>query len=389
MASKDEKKALAAQKKMLKGNKTNAANSNMAKAMAAPEAEGAHPDNSLDYFSEIHYLPFIKVLRFLPARQVAQMRLVSDRFDYVITRSSHIMPKKKIDDTVVFKSNDAGELIVEWIDDSDKKIIETTLAGDQVALSELLRFIHIGGTMFFSDAVSAADKVLNQLSTAWLTIRPKSVIFSGDLSQTSRDSLRAFLVKVEPSIKRLHFQYAKNISHNLLSDNVIRAAGRLDGLMVMPWDRNPALLDINIGDETRLAMADADHMPSYFCVMGCSGITPGDIRAFVEEWMAKEGPEEDGKYNSCKHGMELCQLAFYKCANVMPAVVEEALKEMCGDLLKKETIAAAGTEEMKERVQYAIQCRARNCRLEIHFHYYVRADFCAFGYHEARVTCRT
>ena len=206
----------------------------------------------------------------------------------MIKKCSQTMPMKECNGSVVFKSNHRRELTVEWFDDCGKKIMTTTkLAGDEVALSELLRFICIGGRMYFSDGLSAANKVLYQLSKAWLKIRPEVVIFSGDLSKTSRDSLRAFLVKVEPSIKRLHFQDARNIGHNLLSGDVIGAAGRLDGLMVLPlcWGWEPddyVISDINIGDTTVLSTADVGRVSSYFCVVGCSGITPGGIRAFVE-----------------------------------------------------------------------------------------------------------
>uniref|UniRef100_A0A914XK22 F-box domain-containing protein n=1 Tax=Plectus sambesii TaxID=2011161 RepID=A0A914XK22_9BILA len=296
---------------------------------------GKLPDNFLEQFTQLPDRPLEQVLRFLPPGQVAEMRYVSRKFNHLIRKSSKTMPKKKRDGTVVFESNDARELTVEWINDSGKKIVETKLAGDEVAaLSELLRFIRIGGRMYFGGGLSATDKVLDQLSKAWLTICPDTVIFSCDLSQTSRDSLKAFLVKVEPSIRRLHFQNVCNSADSLLSDDVIGAAGRLDYLMVMPLRWSSKQHNINIGDETVLAMADVDRMPSYFCFMGCSGITPGGIRAFVEKWMKNERLMSDGK--TCDFGKG-CELAFYNCTSVTPAAVEEA----CADLLKDTAIVGA------------------------------------------------
>uniref|UniRef100_A0A914VJ09 F-box domain-containing protein n=1 Tax=Plectus sambesii TaxID=2011161 RepID=A0A914VJ09_9BILA len=270
---------------------------------------GKLPDNFLEQFSQLPDRPLEHVLRFLPAHQVAQMRHVSHKFN------------------------------------------NTKLADGKVALSELLRFIHIGGRMFFGEGLSAADKVLDQLSKAWLTIRPEVVIFAGDFSQTSRDSLRAFLVKVKTSIRRLHFQAANNIADNLLNDDLIGAAGRLDGLMVLPISRSSKLPKFNIGDDTLLAMAVAYHMPSYVCVMGCSGITPGGIRAFVEKWLKKERALVDLKPLFGLLGWQMCELVFYKCANVKPAAVDEA----CGDLLKKDTTAIIERREMNDQVQFAIQ----------------------------------
>uniref|UniRef100_A0A914X777 F-box domain-containing protein n=1 Tax=Plectus sambesii TaxID=2011161 RepID=A0A914X777_9BILA len=331
---------------------------------------GDLPDNFLEQFSQLPDLPLEQVLRFLPAHQVAQMRHVSHKFNNLIKKCSQTMPKKECNGSVVFKSNHRSELTVEWFDVCGKKITSMTkLAGDKVALSELLRFICIGGRMYFSDGLSAANNVLYQLSKAWLKIRPEVVIFSGDLSQTSQKSLKAFLKKVEPSVKRLHFQDARNIGHNLLSGDVIGAAGRLDGLMVMPMRRGSNLRDINIGDETLLAMADADHMPSYICFMGCSGITPGGIRAFVEKWMKKERLKTDAKSFNSARGLKLCEVTFYNCTNMSLAAVAEA----CGDLLKKETITGADAspvgaqEEINVVVCYAIHLLSRTRRLEIVF----------------------
>uniref|UniRef100_A0A914VVY1 F-box domain-containing protein n=1 Tax=Plectus sambesii TaxID=2011161 RepID=A0A914VVY1_9BILA len=241
---------------------------------------GKLPDNFLEQFSQLPDRPLEQVLRFLPTRQVPQMRRVSRKFNNVIRKGSKTMPKKERNGSVVFKSCNTGELSVE-LRDYDNKIVKTTLADDRVALSELFRFMRIGGRMYFGEGLSAADKVLDQLSKAWVTIRPETVIFAGDLSQTSRDSLRAFLEKVEPSVKWLHFQYANNIGNSLLSDDVIGAAGRLDGLMVMPMCLGSKLRDINIGDRTLLAMVDSDEVLLHFFVMGCSGITPAGIRAFA------------------------------------------------------------------------------------------------------------
>uniref|UniRef100_A0A914VDS0 F-box domain-containing protein n=1 Tax=Plectus sambesii TaxID=2011161 RepID=A0A914VDS0_9BILA len=168
---------------------------------------GDLPDNFLEQFSQLPDRPLEQVLRLLPARQVVQMCHVSRRFNHLIRKCSKTMPKKECNGSVVFKSNHRKELTVEWFDVCGRKVSTTTvsLAGDKVALSELLRFIRIGGRMFFGKGRSAVDEVLDQLSKAWLTIRPEVVIFSCDLSQTSRGSLRAFLMKVEPSIRRLDF----------------------------------------------------------------------------------------------------------------------------------------------------------------------------------------
>uniref|UniRef100_A0A914VDQ1 F-box domain-containing protein n=2 Tax=Plectus sambesii TaxID=2011161 RepID=A0A914VDQ1_9BILA len=342
---------------------------------------GDLPDNFLEQFSQLPDRPLEQVLRFLPARQVAQMRHVSRKFNHLITKCSKSMPKKKIQEeekeeeddeeeesrrrssSVLFKSCNAGELTVEWLTDEGRKIAVMKLAGDEVALSELLRFIHIGGTMYFDDGVSAADKVLDQLSKSWLTVRPEMVVFSGYLSQTSRVSLRAFLKKVEPSVKKLHFENTRNMPDSLLSDNVIGAAGRLDGLLVMPacWGSEPH--NFSIGDETLLAVADAKCQPLYCCLMGCSGITTGGIRAFIEKWMKKERQKADVGTFDFHTGLDLCRLVFYKCANVTPAAVEEA----CGDLLKKETIASAYSEDMNDRAFYFFQCNSSKRRLEIRF----------------------
>uniref|UniRef100_A0A914UGB7 F-box domain-containing protein n=1 Tax=Plectus sambesii TaxID=2011161 RepID=A0A914UGB7_9BILA len=331
---------------------------------------GELPDNFLEQFSQLPDRPLEQVLRFLPARQVTQMRHVSRKFNNLIKKCSNTMPKKECNGSVLFKINLTEQLTVGWFDDCGKKIRTTQLAGDNVALSELLRFIRIDGLIFFGRGLSATDEVLDQLSKAWLTIRPEMVIFAGDLSQTSRDSLKTFLVKVEPSIRRLNFQNAINIADSLLSDDLIGAAGRLDGLMVMPWYWGSELHNFNIGDDTLLAMADADHMSSYFSVVGCSGITPDGIRAFIEKWMNKwmtKGNLEAGA-NSTGHRYgskwDGCELTFYECANVTPATVERA----CGDLLKKETTAAIFSGTTKIRVRFAIQCRASNCRLKIFFH---------------------
>uniref|UniRef100_A0A914UMI8 F-box domain-containing protein n=1 Tax=Plectus sambesii TaxID=2011161 RepID=A0A914UMI8_9BILA len=164
---------------------------------------GDLPDNFLEQLSQLPDRPLEQVLRFLPARQVAQMRHLSRKFNNLIRKCSKTMPKMKRDGTVVFRNNNAGLFTVELFDNRGSKIAEKKLTDDEVALSELLRFIRIGGIMHFSEGLSAADKVLDQLSEAWLTIRPEMVIFAGDLSQTSRDSLRAFLVKIEPSVEQL------------------------------------------------------------------------------------------------------------------------------------------------------------------------------------------
>uniref|UniRef100_A0A914XK27 F-box domain-containing protein n=1 Tax=Plectus sambesii TaxID=2011161 RepID=A0A914XK27_9BILA len=323
---------------------------------------GELPDNFLEQFNQLPDRPLEQVLRFLPARQVAQMRHVSRKFNHIIRKCSSTMPKKGSKGEVVFKVQHQGVLTVDWFDDRGKKVMRTTmtLTDDEVALSELLRFIRIDGRMFFSSGVSAADEVLDQLSKAWLTIRPEMVIFSGDLSQTSRDSLRAFLVKVEPSIRRLNFQNVTNISDSLLSDDVIAAAGLLNGLMVVPV-KGSKLRDINIGDETLLSMVDADHMSSYLSVIGASGITPGGIRSFVEKWMKKEKLKPDGKTFGLGRGLEMCELAFDSCANVTAAAVEEA----CGDLLKEETLkitaalmdGSCGVRNY-ERVGYTVHCHS-------------------------------
>uniref|UniRef100_A0A914W200 F-box domain-containing protein n=1 Tax=Plectus sambesii TaxID=2011161 RepID=A0A914W200_9BILA len=333
---------------------------------------GDLPDNFLELFSQLPDRPLEHVLRFLPARQVPQMRRVSRKFNQLIRKCSKRMPKKESKGSVVFKSCNARELTVEWIDDRAIQIAAKKLTDDKVTLSELLRFIRIGGIMYFGEGVSAADKVLDQLTKEWLTIRPEKVIFAGDLSQTSRGSLRAFLVKVEPSVERLHFQYARNMDDGLLSDDVIGAAGRLDGLMVMPMCLGSKLRDINIGDRTLLAMADADHMFSYVSVMGCSSITPVGIRAFVEKWMEIETPKPEEQISYFRSGQQVYELTFYNCANVTSAAFEEA----CGDLLEKGTmmtVAYASSvgdlgERNGRRVLFAVLCHSSYRYLHIRFH---------------------
>uniref|UniRef100_A0A914XI59 F-box domain-containing protein n=1 Tax=Plectus sambesii TaxID=2011161 RepID=A0A914XI59_9BILA len=330
---------------------------------------GKLPDKFLEQFNQLPDRPLEHVLRFLPAHQVVQMRHVSHKFDSLIKKCSKTMPKKERNGSIAFKSYNTGELSVELFDHCGRRITETTLTGNKVALSELLRFIRIVGLMYFGEGLSATNKVLDQLSKAWLTIRPEMVVFAGDFSRTSRDTLRAFLVKVEPSIRRLHFQYASNMAVSILSDDVIGAAGRLDSLIVMPvpwYSRRPAY---NIGDDTLLAMADADHESSYFLVKGCSGITPGGIRAFVQMWMKKwmkRGKSKAGANSTgyrYRYEWDRCELTFYQCANVTPAAVEEA----CGDLLKKETTASVSSKEMNDQVLYFIECNSTNRRLEIRF----------------------
>uniref|UniRef100_A0A914VG52 F-box domain-containing protein n=1 Tax=Plectus sambesii TaxID=2011161 RepID=A0A914VG52_9BILA len=341
---------------------------------------GDLPDNFLEQFSQLPDRPLEQVLRFLPARQVAQMRLVSRKFNRLIRKCSKTMPKKGSKREVMFQSTHSGKLTVEWLCDSSNKITRrtTTLAGDGIALSELLRFFHIDGWMFFGKGLSAADKVLDQLSKAWLTIRPEVVIFLGDLSQTSRDSLRAFLMKVQPFIKQLKFQFPSNISDNLLSDDLIGAAGRLNGMMVLPV-QGSTLRDVNIGDETLLSIVDAHDISPFFFVKSSSGITPGGVRAFIEKWMKKEKLKPDGKTFGLGRGLAKCVLVFDNCANVTPATVEEA----CGDLLKKETIAVPDASssfddsgEMNDHPCFIIDCPSTNRRLEIHFHidYFISHD---------------
>uniref|UniRef100_A0A914VN67 F-box domain-containing protein n=1 Tax=Plectus sambesii TaxID=2011161 RepID=A0A914VN67_9BILA len=338
--------------------------------IACGRLTGELPDNFLEQFNQLPDRPLEQVLRFLPPGQVAQMRLVSRKFNQLIRKCSKTMPKKEQNGSVLFKINDAGQLTVELFDDRGSKITETMLTGNKVALSELLRLIRIDGLMFFGKGLSATSEVLDQLSKAWLAICPEVVVFAGDLCQTSRDSLRAFLVKVEPFIGRLHFQGASNIAKSLLDDDLIGAAGQLDGLMVQPYYCGWRSRSINIGDETLLAMADADDMPSYFLFMGCSGITPGGTRAFIEKWMNKwmktGKPEASAEFtvDILRSDWDLLELIFYNCVNVTPAAVEEA----CGDLLKKETTAVLFGSGMVDRVLYSIQCRSSNRRLEIFFH---------------------
>uniref|UniRef100_A0A914VJ05 F-box domain-containing protein n=1 Tax=Plectus sambesii TaxID=2011161 RepID=A0A914VJ05_9BILA len=325
---------------------------------------GDLPDNFLEQFSHLPDRPLEQVLRFLPPGQVAQMRHVSRRFNHLIRKCSKTMPKKECNDSVAFDSNNAGQLTVERVTIRGKIITRTTsLVGNEVALSELLRFIHIGGKMWFAEGLSAADEVLDQLSKSWLTIRPEEVFFSGDLSQTSRDSLRAFFVKVEPSIRSLNFQYAYNIPDSLLSGDVIGAAGGLDGLMVMPAYWEEELRDINVDDDILLALVDAGRRSSNFFFMACSGFTPGGIRAFVEKWMGKERPHVDANFRGTRWPLEVCELAFYECANVTPDAVDKA----CGDLLKKETTAGFFNRQLKNRVLYSFQRPSTNRRLEISF----------------------
>uniref|UniRef100_A0A914W4S4 F-box domain-containing protein n=1 Tax=Plectus sambesii TaxID=2011161 RepID=A0A914W4S4_9BILA len=304
---------------------------------------GKLPDNFLEQFSQLPDRPLEQVLRFLPARQVVQMRLVSRRFNYLIRKCSKTMPKKEFNVSALFESYNAGELTVDLKDSCGINITMTTimLTDDEVTLSELLRFIRIDCHMTFNRGLSAADEVLDQLSKAWVTIRPTRVVFSGDLSQTSRDSLKAFLVKVEPSVIQLDFNVPENIGHNLLSADVISAAGRLYSLTISQKRCGSKPHNINIGDETLLAIIHADHLPSHLCFMDCSGTTPGGIRTFVEKWMKKERLKPDGKTYDFE--ME-CELAFYGCANVTQAAVEEA----CADLLKDSAIACPDTSSVND-----------------------------------------
>src|SRR5262249_35783169 len=102
-----------------------------------------------------------------------------------------------------------------------------------------------------------------------------------DFSRTSADSLRRFLLKVEPFVKWLKFTDVSNVSDGLLSDELIAVVGQLNGLKVLPAE-DAQLHNINIGDKTLLSIVDAGKEPSCFDVEGCSGITPGGIRAFLE-----------------------------------------------------------------------------------------------------------
>uniref|UniRef100_A0A914UNQ2 F-box domain-containing protein n=1 Tax=Plectus sambesii TaxID=2011161 RepID=A0A914UNQ2_9BILA len=333
---------------------------------------GDLPDNFLEQFCQLPDRPLEQVLRYLPARQVVQMRHVSRRFNHLIKNCSKTMPKKEFNGSVMFDIYLIGQLTVEWIAIRGKRITRTTsLADDGVALSELFRFMRIGGRMYFGVGLSAADKVLDQLSKAWLTIRPDMVIFAGDFSQTSRDSLRAFLVKIEPSVKWLHFQFTKNIDNSVLSDDVIGAAGRLKGLMVMPACLGSNVYDINIGDRTLLAMVDTDHLSSYVSLLGCSGITPIGIRTFVEKWMKKERPNPGGHFSHFRTEQHLFELIFDNCANLTPSAVEEA----CDDLLKTGTMKTVprawsfgnSREKNGQQVSFTIHCPSDDRRLCISF----------------------
>uniref|UniRef100_A0A914W3E5 F-box domain-containing protein n=1 Tax=Plectus sambesii TaxID=2011161 RepID=A0A914W3E5_9BILA len=343
----------------------------MNRRIVCGQLTGDLPDDFLEQFSQLPDLPLEQVLRFLPAHQVAQMRHVSHKFNNLIKKCSQTMPKKAWNGSVLFEITLTGQLTVEWFDNHGSMVNKTTLAGNEIALSELLRFIRIGGRMHFSHGLSAADEVLDQLCKAWVTIRPKVVIFAGNLSHTSRDSLKAFLVKVEPSIRWLHFQGACNIADSLLSDDVIGAAGRLDGLMIKPLCWGSELPNFNIGDDTLMSMADADHIPSYFLVMGCSGITPGGIRTFIQKWLKNERLKPDGKTYDFE--ME-CKLAFFNCANISSAAVEEA----CADLPKDTAIAEAYASpfgywrEMSDGFEYlqvngGFEYRSSSRPLTVHF----------------------
>uniref|UniRef100_A0A914UTP8 Uncharacterized protein n=1 Tax=Plectus sambesii TaxID=2011161 RepID=A0A914UTP8_9BILA len=94
--------------------------------------------------------------------------------------------------------------------------------------------------------------------------------------------------------------------------------------------------------------------------MGCPGITPGGIRAFIEKWLKKERPQVDANTNSFGWPLGFCELTFYKCANVTPVTVEE----MCGDLLRKETTEVYSG---KYRVKFIILCHSSRRALEICF----------------------
>uniref|UniRef100_A0A914X4M0 Uncharacterized protein n=1 Tax=Plectus sambesii TaxID=2011161 RepID=A0A914X4M0_9BILA len=76
------------------------------------------------------------------------------------------MPKKEHNGSISFKSYDIGEVSAELLDDRGRGITKTTLTGNKVALSELLRFIRIGGKMYFSHGLSATDEVLDGAGSA-------------------------------------------------------------------------------------------------------------------------------------------------------------------------------------------------------------------------------
>uniref|UniRef100_A0A914V6H2 F-box domain-containing protein n=1 Tax=Plectus sambesii TaxID=2011161 RepID=A0A914V6H2_9BILA len=139
---------------------------------------GRLPDNFLEQFSQLPDRPLEQVLRFLPAHQVTQMRCVSHKFNNLIKKCSRTMPKKESDGSISFKSYRAGEVEVALSEFCARRSTVMKLAGDKVALSELLRFIRISGIMYFGEGVSAADEVLDQLTKEWLTIRPEKVIFA-------------------------------------------------------------------------------------------------------------------------------------------------------------------------------------------------------------------
>uniref|UniRef100_A0A914W5A2 F-box domain-containing protein n=1 Tax=Plectus sambesii TaxID=2011161 RepID=A0A914W5A2_9BILA len=102
---------------------------------------GDLPDNFLEQFSQLPDRPLEQVLRYLPAHQVPQMRFVSRKFNQLIKKCSKTMPKKERNGSVLFKSYDGRKLTVLLFDGRGCKINETTLGGNKVALSELLRFI--------------------------------------------------------------------------------------------------------------------------------------------------------------------------------------------------------------------------------------------------------
>uniref|UniRef100_A0A914XU15 Uncharacterized protein n=1 Tax=Plectus sambesii TaxID=2011161 RepID=A0A914XU15_9BILA len=106
--------------------------------------------------------------------------------------------------------------------------------------------------------------------------------------------------------------------------------------------------------------------------MGCSGITPGGIRAFIEKWMKKEKLKPDTETCGLSQRLDRCVLILDNCANVTEAAVEEA----CGDLLKKESVALLDASsfgdfgEKNDHPCFTIDCPSTNRRLDIHLQFY-------------------
>lgn len=90
----------------------------------------------------------------------------------------------------------------------------------------------------------------------------------------------------------------------------------------------------------------------------------------LKKWMKRERPKDDAQSSCFGFGWKLCELTFDNCKNVNA----ESVEEVCGELLKKDIIAADeasfGDESAEKKiVRYSVDCLTTNRRLQIHFHY--------------------